>query len=137
MLIPKEIFLSHSDLDRKFATDLVNVLRKHKLAVWYSRTNIKAAQQWHDEIGSALKRCDYFVIILSPNSVKSLWVKRELLFALQQHHFVDKIVPLLYKPCDYDKLSWTLSLFQLVDFTQPFEKAYQDLLRVWGLAYNP
>jgi len=136
-MLPKEIFLSHSNLNRKFANSLVNVLQSHGLPVWYSHHYIEGAQQWHDEIGSALKRCDWFIIILSPASVKSLWVKRELLFALQQPHYVDRIVPLLYKLCDYEKLSWTLSLFQFVDFTKSHETGFRKLLNIWGIKYKP
>ncbi len=75
---PKEIFLSHSNLDRSFADSIAETLRGHGIPVWYSQTNILGAQQWHDEIGEALKRCDWFIVVLSPNSVQSMWVKREV-----------------------------------------------------------
>ena len=135
-MLPKEVFISHSDKDRKFTADFVEVLRRYGIPVWYSQTNIVGAVQWHDEIGSALKRCDWYIIILSPNSVGSMWVKRELLFALQQPWYVDKIIPLLYKPCDYEKLSWTLSQFQIIDFTQTADQGYRNLLRIWGIGYK-
>ena len=134
---PTEVFLSHSDQDRQFATDLAEMMRVHGIPVWYSRTNILGAQQWHDEIGAALSRCDWFVLVLSPRSVKSIWVKREFLFALQQNRFVNRIVPILYEPCNWEQFSWTLSSFQMVDFTQTFEQGCRDLLRVWGLGYKP
>ena len=76
-MLPTEVFLSHSDQDRQFATDLAEMMRYHGIPVWYSRTNILGAQQWHDEIGAALRRCDWFVLALSPRSVESIWVKRE------------------------------------------------------------
>jgi hypothetical protein len=135
-MLPHEVFLSHSDRDRPFVTELAAMMRRHGIPVWYSRTNILGAQQWHDEIGAALRRCDWFVLVLSPNAVESIWVKRELLFSLQQNRFEDKIIPLLYEPCDYERLSWTLSLFQIVDFTQTVEQGCRDLLRVWGLGYR-
>lgn len=116
---------------------LAEVIRRHGVPAWDSRTDIVGAQQWHDEIGAALQRCSWFVLVLSPNSVESIWVKRELLFALQQNHFENKIVPLLYQPCDYEQLSWTLSIFQTVDFTGDFGDGCRNLLRVWGLAYRP
>ena len=135
-MLPAEIFLSHSDCDRQFVEDLVAMMRRHGLPVWYSRTNILGAQQWHDEIGAALHRCDWFVLVLSPSAVESMWVKRELMFSLQQNRFENKIVPLLYQTCDYDQLSWTLSSFQMIDFTQTFEQGCRDLLRLWGLGYQ-
>src|SRR3712207_4843981 len=115
-MLPNEVFLSHSHVDQHFATPLVEVLRRHGIPVWHSATNIVGAQQWHDEIGAALKRCDWFVVVLSPNSVASVWVKREVHFALRDERYTDKIIPVLYQPCEYDRLSWTLPLLQVVDF---------------------
>lgn len=136
-MLPKEVFLSHANQDRQFATAVAEELRRHGIPVWYSQTNIIGAQQWHDEIGAALQRCNWFVLVLSPYSVKSAWVKRELLFALDHHRYGKKIVPLLYKSCKYEKLSWTLSHSQIVDFRQSFTDGYRELLRVWGLGYKP
>ena len=136
-MFPNEIFLSHSSKDRKFASTLAQILRVHGLPVWFSKTNIRGAQQWHDEIGAALKRCDWFLVALSPHSVGSMWVKRELLFALQQNHFENRIVPLLVQPCDHERLSWTLSLSQFVDFSCAFDDGCRDLLRIWGIGFDP
>lgn len=133
---PQEIFLSHSSIDRSFADTIAETLRNHGIPVWYSQTNILGAQQWHDEIGKALKRCDWFIVILSPNSVESMWVKRELTFALKDNKFDNKIIPVLYQPCDYDNLSWTLSLFQIIDFSQDLDKGFRELLRTWGFGYK-
>lgn len=135
-MLPSELFLSHSDCDRDFATSVVEMLRRHGIPVWYSRTNLIGAQQWHDEIGAALGRCDWFALILSPNAVESMWVKRELLYALQQHRFENKIIPLLYQPCDYNRLSWTLSFFQMIDFSRSFEDGCRELLRIWGIGFH-
>ena len=45
-LVPKEVFLSHSDQDCPFAADLADMMRRHGVPVWYSRTNIRGGQQW-------------------------------------------------------------------------------------------
>lgn len=135
--LPNEVFLSHSSLDRHFATEIAGVLRQHGIPIWFSEINIIGAQQWHDEIGAALRRCDWLVVLLSPNSVESIWVKREVLFALNDRHYAERIVPVLYQPCDYDQLSWTLSLLQIIDFAQGFENGCRGLLRVWGVGYRP
>jgi len=135
-MLPNELFISHSTLDQSFVTPLVELVRSHGIPVWHSRTNIVGAQQWHDEIGAALRRCDWFVIVLSPSSTGSTWVKRELLFALNDNRYADKIIPLLYQPCDYEQLSWTLSLFQRVDFTTDFNEGCRELFRIWGIGYK-
>lgn len=135
--LPHEVFLSHSSRDRQFATDMAQTLRRHGIPVWYSQTNILGAQQWQDQIGAALRRCDWFVVILSPQSADSMWVKRELSYALQQNRFEDRIVPVVYQASDYERLSWTLGLFQKIDFTTSVATGYTDLLRMWGLGFNP
>ncbi len=130
--VPKELFLSHATGDRRFVRRLVGVLRSNQVPVWHSGSNIGGAQQWHDEIGNALERCDWFAIVLSPTAARSKWVKREQLFALQQDRFVDKIIPIHYQPCDIEKLSWTLASIQRVDFTDHFDAGCRRLLQIWG-----
>lgn len=137
-MLPKEVFLSHSDKDRQFAASLAKVLRRHNIPVWYSRTNLVGAQRWHDEIGAALSRCNWFVLVLTPNSVKSDWVKHELMFALNNRRYKGRIVPLVLEKCKYTKLSWTLSAFQIIDFTRGSKAdGYRELIKVWGLGYKP
>jgi hypothetical protein len=133
---PQEIFLSHSSFDREFADTIIKVLRDHGIPVWYSKTNILGAQQWHDEIGEALKRCDWFIVILSEKSVKSTWVKRELMFALSDNRYANKILPVVLEPCNINDLSWTLSSLQMIDFSEDRDVAYSELLRTRGLGYK-
>ncbi|MFI5394346.1 MAG: toll/interleukin-1 receptor domain-containing protein [Candidatus Binatia bacterium] len=136
MPLPTEAFLSHSDQNRAFATRLAEVLADHGVPVWYSRRNIRGAEQWHDEIGAALDRCDWFLLVLSPDAVKSKWVKRELVYALQEARYENRIVPLSYRPCNHKPLSWTLSSYQQVDFSHDFHAGCRELLRIWGVGYR-
>jgi len=133
---PKEVFLSHAHGDRRFLSRLVAMLRCHGIPFWYSKTHLIGAQQWHDEIGRALARCDWFLVVLSPQATKSEWVKRELVFALNERRYRGKIVPVLFKSCNYNRLSWTLGEFQIVDFTNNFEEGARKLLKVWEQRYR-
>ena len=131
--LPREVFLSHASKDRRFASSIATVLRDHGVPVWYSETNLLGAQQWHDEIGAALARCDWFLVILSPQATRSKWVKRELLYALRTPRYEDHIVPIRFRLCNADRLSWTLDDSQAVDFTGNFDTGLRALLRTWGL----
>ncbi|HEY2158215.1 MAG TPA: toll/interleukin-1 receptor domain-containing protein, partial [Isosphaeraceae bacterium] len=91
--LPADLFLSHATPDRAFADRLVAVLRGHGVPVWYSQTNLLGAQQWHDEIGRALDRCDWFAVVMSPAALKSKWVERELHYALNEDRYIKKITP--------------------------------------------
>ena len=133
---PREAFLSHSSRNHDFVLQLADVLRSHGTPVWYSERDILGAQQWHDEIGKALKRCDWFILVLSPEAVESRWVKHELLYVLNDPHYENHIVPLLYRPCEAERLSWTLSSFQRVDFAADFAAGCRELLRIWGIGLH-
>jgi hypothetical protein len=136
LVLPNELFLSHAHQDREFASSLAEVIRHHGVPVWYSQTNILGAQQWLDEIGAALQRCDWFAVILSPQSVQSMWVRRELSYALLENRFENRIVPISYQVSDYSALSWILPQFQMLDFTGTLEEGYVNLFRIWGLGYR-
>lgn len=133
---PARIFLSHSSTDKRFAKRLAHVFDHHKLAYWYSQRHIVGAQEWHDEIGKALAKCNWFVLVLSPASAKSKWVKHELLFALEQKAYKGHVVVISLRQANFKKLSWTLSQFQWVDFTHDFDRGCKALLRIWKKAHR-
>ena len=134
---PHEIFISHSASNRVFVQKLTRALKQSGIKYWYSATHIRGAREWHDEIGRALNRCDWFVVVLTPEAVRSKWVKHELLFALQSDRYNGRIVPILRADCKFALLSWTLSSFQFVDFRQDFERAFQQLLKAIGISRKP
>jgi hypothetical protein len=132
---PAEAFLSHSSKNSSFATRLAKALAAASVPVFFSKKSIRGAQEWHDQIGIALKRCNWFLLVLSPHSVKSKWVKHELLYALQSNRYREKIVPCLYRNCKPENLSWTLDQFQRVDFRTDFDSGCRELFAIWGLEH--
>ena len=100
-------------------------------------TSILGAQQWQDEIGRALLHCNWFLLVLSKNSLESKWVKRELAYALEDDRYNEHILSVVKTPGDYRGMSWTLSSFQRLDFFGDFDDACVSLLRVWGVVFQP
>lgn len=127
---PRRIFLSHSSADRKAADRLARALTDAGLDVWYSKSHLKGAQQWQDEIGRALRRCNWFLLLLSPSAVKSMWVRRELSYALEKRRYNEHITPVLLRPCDYEKLSWMLGAIQMVQGVGRIDAVVEELLAV-------
>jgi hypothetical protein len=134
---PKEVFLSHSSKNRADAAMLAETLRNHGVPVWYSSTNIRNAQQWIDEIGNALKRCDWFVVLLTKASVSAKWVKWELSYALTHSQYDNQILPVKAGNCKYEDLSWTLGAIQMVKFRGGHNQAFRDILATWGIGFDP
>ena len=132
----QELFFSHSSKDEEIASGITQTLRDHGVPVWISTTNIKGAQQWHDEIGAALNRCDWFAVLLSKSSVESKWVKREVVYALRKDGYENRIIPTLLEDCDYESLSWTLGSLEIVDFRKSIEHGVTGLLKIWGIGLD-
>ena len=132
---PKEVFLSHAHQDYTVVIRTADELRRHGVKVWYSEHSIVGAQQWLDEIGEALNRCDSFVLLLTPAAVASKWVKHEVTAALNDDRYQGRVIPLLLKNCNYKKLAWPLANLQIITF-KPFERGLTTLLRVWGISFR-
>lgn len=129
---PREVFLSHANRDRKIAERIAKILHEHGVPTFYSPSNLLGAQQWQDEILGALQRCDWFAVLLSPHATKSMWVRRETAYALRDRRFDNRIIPLIYRPCELGFLDW-LQVFQFIDFRGDFHEGCRQLLRIWGI----
>jgi len=101
----KRVFLSYSRRDLVFVEKFAEDLQKAGYAVWYDLTDLEGGDRWAREIQDGIRTSDIFVIVISPDSVKSEWVEREFLFASNR---MMKIVPVLYRMCELPL--WLLNL---------------------------
>lgn len=131
---PREVFLSFADKDRHFARKIARELRLRGIKTWFAPSHLKGGDQWHDAIGDALARCDWFLVVLSPSAIRSPWVKSELVYALDERRLRSRIVPIIFKKCVPKRLSWALPAIQHISFwKRRFGDALRDLLATWEL----
>lgn len=85
----KTIFLSHSTLDKKLAdalftvlTTFINDLHLYNYDVFYSPVTLncleKYSDNWKKEIEDAVKKCEKFILLWTPNSIENRWVNYEI-----------------------------------------------------------
>jgi hypothetical protein len=129
------VFLSHSSKDRNTARCIRDLLQRHGISVWYSEHKLTGAVDWHQEIGRALARCTWFVLLLSRNAAKSEWVNREYVYALDNRRYRDRIVPVVIGEFD-KKMIWAITGVQRIDLRKRRAKEIQSLLSVWGKSYD-
>jgi len=79
----KEIFISYSRRDQEFVTRLALELNAQVAGVWFDQSAIQAGQKWHDEIMDGIRECKAFILVLSPDSIESRYVREEVNKALQ------------------------------------------------------
>ncbi|MEM0970227.1 MAG: toll/interleukin-1 receptor domain-containing protein, partial [Verrucomicrobiota bacterium] len=95
----KSIFLSHSSKDRTAVEgSVLPVLDDAGLSPWYSASDIHSAHDWEVAIRSNLIRCQWFAVVLTPQSIKSDWVKAEVNWAMDNRP--GRILPILLQPCE-------------------------------------
>ncbi|MCB9112042.1 MAG: toll/interleukin-1 receptor domain-containing protein [Anaerolineales bacterium] len=85
------IFISYSRKDEEYVTKLVESLENEGFEVWIDR-DLLTGDTWTQVINHKIDTCDAFVIVMTDESQKSNWVRREVLYAIQEGK---KIFPLL------------------------------------------
>jgi len=127
------IFVSHSHIDNDFGTKLAQDLRRvlgDESAAWYDVLGLQGGETWWDKIVEELLARDVFIVVLSPDSMNSPWVRREINMALNEGKL---IVPILYRTCS---IRADLRIIQIISFLAPktYEAAFRELLSALGLS---
>src|SRR5438067_11393937 len=108
------IFISHSHLDNDFGTRLAQDLRrilKEESAIFYDVLGgLHGGEVWWEKIVEELTARDVFLLVLSPDSMNSVWVRREITVALNENK---TIIPLLYRSCS---ILADLKILQFISF---------------------
>ena len=73
-----DIFISYSSLDAEFVKNLVTKLRSNGVSLWFDRSEIKPGDYLRERINAAIDNVDYLLAVISPNSINSEWVRREI-----------------------------------------------------------
>ena len=129
---PRQVFLSHAHEDVDFALRLAKDLREAGLSVWMTPDSIQPGEQWASAIERGLDESKMFIVLLTPNSVKSRWVKKETLHALE-HDDVFTIAPVLLKTCDVNQLSKFLTQTQYINFERDYGRGLEALCGTLGV----
>jgi hypothetical protein len=121
------VFLSHSSIDRPFVDRLAFDLERVNVGVWYDKWEIRVGDSLIEKISQGIESSDYLAIVLSPDSVKSEWVKREvnaaLIRELEEKEVV--ILPILITDCEIPIL---LREKKYADFRKSYEDGFEELL---------
>jgi hypothetical protein len=79
-----ELFISYSRRDTEFVQKLVADLQRHGHHVWLDTTSIPGDATWTRAIEAGITRADAVLVVVSPDSMASEWVEREIHFALSK-----------------------------------------------------
>src|SRR5215211_6252226 len=80
-----QLFISYSTRNADFARYLRGLLQDAGFDVWMDETKLSTGQSWTDTLEANITNCAASVIIMSPESKASDWVRRERLLAERLH----------------------------------------------------
>jgi hypothetical protein len=127
MTISPKAFLSHSHADKPITEDLARRLREQGVDAWLDKWEIAPGDSLTQKIfEEGLKQCALFVIMLSPDSVKSKWVAHELDVALVRRiGDLTRVVPVVARSCQHPEALRPLLRLDLAD---GIEKVCRELV---------
>jgi hypothetical protein len=105
--------------------------------VWLDESGVlHGGVDWWQEICDSIKERPVFIVVVSPDSMRSNWVRDEIKLAWQYKNNAPggkTIVPLMYRPTQMHDY---LALQQAISFaaSRPYEEALRDLLVALNLA---
>lgn len=122
------LFISFSSSDLDFVQhQLAPALREAGHEPWFSKVSIRPSDEWERSILAALRECDWFLVVMSPNALKSKWVQLEVHWATE--HREGRILPLMLERCDPWQLHMKLGNLQHVNCARSSE-AMAEIVRL-------
>lgn len=89
------VFVSHSHKDAAWCDPFVDALAGYSIDIWYDRKGLYAGAQWVRTIEDELSSRDVFLVVITPESWASEWVREELALALASQK---RVVGVVAKP---------------------------------------
>jgi len=131
------IFLSHTKADKPFVRKLARDLDSHGVRCWLDEAEIKVGESLIEKIRRGIDEMDYVAVVLSPRSVVSPWVQREVDVAMNQEIQGKrvKVLPIMYQNCELP--GFLLGKFY-ADFTNEskYPEAFKRLVESMGIVFN-
>lgn len=126
------LFLSHTSIDKPFVEKLAHDLNELGIDSWYDKHEIKVGESIFWKVEEGLKESEYFAIVLSPDALKSEWVKAELSTAWSKKMLAgnNAILPILYRDCEPPCL---LRSIKYADFRSKYRTGLSELAAVFGI----
>jgi hypothetical protein len=128
-----QIFISYSRKDIDFVRRLATDLENAGYEVWWDITDLRGGDDWVRVIPEAIESSESFIVVLSPDSSVSEWVRKEYTQALSLRK---KVIPVMLKRT---AVPFALNTINYLDFTsqEKYADSLNSLLRAVGYTGEP
>ena len=121
-----KVFLSYSAEDRPTASLLNDRLRRHGTDTWWDQ-DLQLGSNWPVEITNAVREAAAVIVLVTPNSLDSHWVKQEWSAALGASQ---RVIPVLAGGAHFADLPEGLAHIQAIDLDEDVERGVERIIGV-------
>src|SRR6266545_6582627 len=124
----QHVFVSYSRKDSEAVDHIVTRLTADGFNVWLDRKEIRGGELWREDIVEAIDNAYACVLMLSPDSVASDNVRKEVDLAEGANR---ELIPVMLAPVELPaKLRYQLAGIQWVEYYSDSEAKYSELAEV-------
>ena len=116
-----KVYLSHAHSDERLAERVSRILEDAGLQIWDATREIMPGDNWAATLGNALQESQAMVVLVTPDAMRSKWVRWEIEYALGQIRFRERLIPVVAgDPDDLAKedVPWILQRLKMVKLTE-------------------
>ncbi|MHC1624010.1 MAG: toll/interleukin-1 receptor domain-containing protein [Candidatus Methanospirareceae archaeon] len=144
-----KVFISHSSVDKKFVQRLATDLRTREgIDAWFDQWEINPGDRIPERLEEGLSEAENFILVLSPDSVNSQWVKYEhwawLTMQIEEEKHAKeesrpparRLIPVLYRDCQKPAFLQPIHHVKITD--QEYEGGFKQLVNaIMGTSEKP
>jgi hypothetical protein len=128
----QKIFISYSRKDIDFARKLAGDLESAGYDVWWDITDLRGGDDWVSTLPQAISSSQYVIVVLTPASIESEWVRKEYTQALSLRK---RIIPIMLESCS---VPFALNTINFINFTgEEYADYFNKLLSALGYTGEP
>ncbi len=124
----KQLFISYSRKDTEFARRLTDSFAAQNMEAWVDWQDIPPSVDWMKEIQMGIEQADIFLLIVSPDSIRSEICAQEVDHAVLNGK---RLIPVIARDVDAKEVPSTISHLNWIFFSRPqdvYEEAFEKLL---------
>jgi hypothetical protein len=111
-----KVYISYDASDLDVVKQIATTLSKAKHDVWLDYERLSPGDNWAEKVGEGLKQSDAIITVISPDAMKSRFVRADIEYALTAPRLEGRLIPVLVKPTK--DIPWILTKINLIDATR-------------------
>lgn len=121
-----KVFISHAYKDEPLVKKLTAKLENAGFEVWDATRDVRAGEEWSEQVDHALEDSDAMVAILSADALRSSWVRHEIEYALGEPGYRRRLIPVLVgdsQELSKEDVPWILRHLNMIDMDEHDEES--------------